>query len=734
MDGHWLTHNMEIAEGTGLEQPLDREWLISNGTGAYAMGTAAGVNTRRYHGLLVAATHPPVGRVVALNQVVDGLCLYQGGSCREVPFAACAFHDAQGGTAYHPGGHAALRGFQRGLSVLWRYEWAGVTLTRELFLHWRAQAATLRYTVTGLRDAAQTACLSITPLLTLRDFHSLLQENESGGFDLTHTAGEMTAKRGDSAVTLSCPGGSFVPADDRDERWWRGFHYPRETDRGQDDREDAFLPGRFEVQLDPAEDQAVVSLHVSLGESAGGQGDGDADALTRERAAHLQPMCDVLMGRGSSSDGGRIGAAAGDGSGAGGAGGGTAVQQAGAAVADQEDAGVIREGLARQLAIAADDFVVQRSLKGKELSTVLAGYPWFADWGRDTFIALPGLLLETGRYGEARDVLRLFAEAIRGGLIPNRFDDYDDAAAHYNTVDAPLWFIHGAILYTKAANDRAAWDEWLAPAATSILDAYLRGTEHDIRMTGDGLISAGSPATQLTWMDAACNGVVFTPRHGKAVEINALWYNALTGVAELIENDDPRAATHYAKLAKRVNRSFTKVFWDEGRSCLIDHVWTDGEGNDHRDESFRANQVFVASLPRSPLALTRRKKLIKTIRDRLLTPYGLRTLEPDDPNFHPRYAGPPFDRDRSYHQGTVWPWLMGPYVEGVLRCGGFSDAARRHALEAVTPLLDFMEGPGLGQVHEVHDGDPPHSPGGCIAQAWSVAELVRSLVLIERGG
>ncbi len=708
----WRTHNLTIeSKRTGLSH-TQQEWLLTNGTGAYAMGTVSGIATRRYHGLLIAATHPPVGRVVALNQMLERLSLGSGSDeIKLEPWTACLFKDRYGGQVVSPQGHLSLHRFEKGLSVRWEYvqpivlgDSSGesqIRFTRELELHWKQQAATLRYTVHAIHNDRQTppkATLRLSPMLTLRDFHSLVHQGDPAGIAVDRVSQDrhtVTIRRGEVAVTLSCDAGEFVPHEPGPSQWWNAVHYPLENQRGQDDREDYFVPGWFEVGCDLGA-QTAVTLTVALGQEAANRSQGAQ--LTTQRQNHLQPIADRL-----------------------------------AAYLPQPKAQLNTQGLAQALAIAADDFVVDRQFQGRSLKTLVAGYPWFADWGRDTFIALPGLLLTTGRYDEAKAILEVFAGVIKDGLVPNRFDDYDEASAHYNSVDASLWFVHSAIGYVRTSGDRAAWDQWLADAVIGVVEAFIRGTDHGIQMTGDGLVTAGSPGTQLTWMDAACGGVIFTPRHGKAVEINALWYHALTGVAELIQATHASTADHYTKLAKRVKRSFGKMFWNDQLGHLYDHVWVDQDDQPHVDQTLRPNQILAVCLPQSPLPVTKQRKVIKAVRERLLTPYGLRTLPVDDPNYHGQYRGPAFDRDRAYHQGTVWPWLIGPYAEAVLRVGKFSNAAKAQALAAITPLMQWLMGDGLGQLHEIHEADPPHHPVGCMAQAWSVAQVLNVLSLLAQG-
>jgi predicted glycogen debranching enzyme len=680
----WVTHHVNTA-GQALAM-IDRQWLLSNGTGAYAMGTLPGINTHRYHGLLIAAASPPVGRIMALNQLGERLQITTPQGQRTVELATCAFRDDQGQATYVPDGYTKLIEFERGTTVAWTYAIGPVRLRRQLLLHWKQQAATIEYTVTGLD---QPAILQVDPMVSLRDFHGLLRRAEAGPFKVAVEDQWLCVEHDETAVTFGCPDARVTSVEGA-EQWWYDMRYDVDTARGQGDCEDYFVPGRFEFDL-PANKTSCVTLTVALGREAC-----QPELSANDRYREL----DRAACHGCESP-------------------------------DQRR---------RMLVMAAGDCVVDRQVGQQQLSTILAGYPWFADWGRDTFIALPGLLLSTGRFDEARDVLHAYALSIKGGLIPNRFDDYDQssAAAHYNTLDASLWFVHSAMAYLDASDDRDAWHDWLAAAALQIIDAYIKGTSTAgpdadsgaaIGVAGDGLIVAGSTRTQLTWMDAACEGVVFTPRQGKAVEINALWYHVLIGMSRRIEGLHPRHAEHYKRLAARTKRAFVKVFWDEQLGYLCDHVWTDEQGDEQIDRSLRPNQIFAASLPDTPMPRTKQVQMLASIRQHLLTPCGLRTLPIDDPQYHGTYAGPAFERDKAYHQGTVWPWLIGPYAEAILRVGRFSTAAKEEARAALEPLLQMLAGEGpysaLGQLHEIHDGDEPHHPRGCIAQAWSIAEVLR---------
>lgn len=657
------------------------EWLLTNGTGGYAMGTALGVNTRRYHGLLVAAATPPVGRVVVLSQVVDELVLHgqDGGPDQRLDLSSLLFRSGEDiGLIQAPGGYASLERCERAATVRWTYTLGPVRVTRELTLHDGEPAATLHWNVTGWQGAAT---LRVTPLLPLRDFHALHTGLDTRAYTVQGSADKVTVTRGEHTAELVAQGAAFEGGLDL----WRSAVYPCETFRGQDDHEDLFTPGRFVFEL-------------------AGQGAGPRGGTLKVRRVEPTPGPKAPVLRAGRQD---------------------------AAAAALAAAGVPH---AATLARAADGFVVTRERGGQTLSTVIAGYPWFADWGRDTFIALPGLMLTTGRHDEAGQTLRAFADAMRDGLVPNRFDDYDPTLAHYNTVDGSMWFVHAALAYFDAVQQAGKPAEpWLLNAVRAVVDAHLRGTaaqDHDgraipIAVGDDGLIVAGDDHTQLTWMDAACGGQVFTPRPGRCVEINALWYSALTGLAQRMADTDPKAAKAYAKVAQRVATGFCAAFEGGPAGGLIDHVRPDGTPSDE----LRPNQMIACALERSPLSAAARAGAVAAVREHLLTPVGLRTLAPGDPAYRPHYGGDAMARDSAYHQGTVWPWPLGSYAEAVLRVGEFSPAARREARQALSGLHAHLRGAGFGQIHEIFDAQPDadgaHAPRGCPAQAWSVSELIR---------
>ena len=349
----------------------------------------------------------------------------------------------------------------------------------------------------------------------------------------------------------------------------------------------------------------------------------------------------------------------------------------------------------------------------------MAGYHWFADWGRDAFIALPGLLLTTKRTDEAKEVLATFAAAVDQGMVPNRFDDYG-GEPHYNSVDASLWFINAAYQYLLTTTDEQTFNNLLRDKIAQIIDAYHHGARFHIHADDDALISAGDPDTQLTWMDARCNDISFTPRFGKPVEINALWINALRIMERTA--DSPQEKQRYATLAEKAQTSFRKLFWNETNQCLNDCILPDGAV----DDAIRPNQIFAVSLPFSPLLEDQQKAVVNIVRQELLTPYGLRSLSPCDGRYHAFYSGDQFHRDSAYHQGTVWAFLIGPFLEAYLKVHQHSQPAQDQARQMLQPLLQHLTNDAcLGSVSEIFDGDFPHWPKGCTAQAWSVAELLR---------
>ena len=652
-----------------IDAALRTEWLLTNGLGGYAMGTVLGVNTRRYHGLLVAATGPPVGRVVVLHSLI-GRCTFAG---NVFDFATQQFVDGEGRHLLHPEGYRRLVRveIEPPHRITWTYRVHKVMLRRRLSLEAGRQMVRVEYEV---ENAPPDVQVSVRPLMPLRDFHSLDHESQGAPVLTSVQGGEAIMQRGEVRVRLA---GAMLQSD---PQWWRGFAYALDRDRGQEWREDVWSPGVVEG-VAPTHVRGSASITIELL---------DANAPPRSTGAP-----------------------------------------------DARSAAATRMPKAAQpVAVAAKAFVVAReSTSDGWTSSVIAGYPWFGDWGRDTMIALPGLMLGTGRLDVARSTLECFAKHLRNGLIPNLFDDYG-GAARYNTVDASLWFVHAVhALWRLSPSPKGRGETNLLAHCREIIAAYQHGTDFGIRMDADGLIIAGDESTQLTWMDAKRDGVVFTPRHGKAVEINALWHNALLCLSEM--TDDSNERNEVMILARRVAASFRSALWWAERQCLHDCL-TPASGADGTflpDGRLRPNQVFAASLPFSPLNESQQRAVLKVVGERLLTPFGLRTLDRDDPNYKPRYEGDLFQRDAAYHNGTVWPWLIGPYCEALLRVENFNAESTKRVRELLQPLIGEMSnatgGRCLGQIAEVYDGEPPHRPSGCPAQAWSVAEILRVLAIVS---
>jgi len=627
-----------------------REWILSDGLGGYASSTPVGLNTRRYHGLLVAAAQPPAGRMVLLSKLEETL---QIGEAR-YDLSTNAYPGA-----VHPRGFELAESFSLDPLPLLVWQVGGARLARAVAQVHGRPATVVVFSYEG----SQPAWLELRPLLAYRGHHSLQRENDAVRPDAERRGEDFVFEpyAGCPLLYLRMPGAEWEAAPD----WFRRFQYERERERGLDHQEDLFGPGRLRRRLVPGETVVVLA---SMDPFPPAQ---DLIGLVAEERRRQRELAD-----------------------------GT--------------------GLLGDLRRAADLFVVRRGETGR---TVIAGYHWFADWGRDTMISLPGLCLATGRFEDARLILTEYAKHVDGGMIPNRFPD-EGGEPEYNTVDAALWMVMAAARYLEATGDREFVRAKLGRAITAILDGYEAGARHGIRLTREGLITQGEPGLQLTWMDAKVDGRVITPRRGEPVEIQALWYNALLFGADLARDEAPRRAEQWNLMAARTREAFLRAFWSEELGYLADVV---SAGT--RDLSVRPNQLFAIGLPHSLLPREKAVRVLEVVKRSLLTPAGLRTLSPADPAYHGRYAGGPAERDEAYHQGTVWPYLMGVYFDALIRVHGESgkDEARKW-LDRFAPRMTEA---GLGVVGEVFDGEAPHRAGGAIAQAWSVAELLRTAARLD---
>jgi predicted glycogen debranching enzyme len=661
------TPNAEVEFGREICGVLDvaeqREWLVTNGIGGFASGTVSGNLTRRYHGLLVAALQPPVGRMQFVAKI-DEVAHYDGAD-----YALGTNRWASG--AIEPNGYVRIESFRlEGTTPVWRFAIGDALLEKRVWMRHDENTTYVQY---ALLRGSQSMELELRTLINYRDFHS----NTHAGdwrmkIDAVKNGLQIIAFEGAIPFYLLSAGAEVEPRHD----WCRDYFLPLEKYRGLDDREDYLLAAVFRAAL-----QVNQTVNIVFSTNPSAALDGDA-----ARAQNAERESDLLA-QWTSADAPAASAA---------------------------------PGWVRQLILAADQFVVKRDLPDdagdSDGKSIIAGYHWFGDWGRDTMIALPGLTLATGRADIAKKILWSFARYADGGMLPNNFPD---AGGHpeYNTVDAALWFFEAVRQYFATTQDTETLAR-LFPVMAQMIDAHVAGTRYQIHVDqADGLLYAGEPGVQLTWMDAQVGEWVVTPRIGKPVEINALWFNALETMASLAPAVK-QSAEPFAKLAERVKQSFAE-FWNSSAGYCYDVIDAPGIGN---DAALRPNQIFAVSLPQSPLPAEQQKAVVDICARRLVTSYGLRSLAQSEPGYQGRYGGDVRERDGAYHQGTVWGWLFGPFVLAHLRV--YADRAA--AMSFLEPLGKQIHSHGSGTLSEIFDGDAPFTPRGCIAQAWTVAEALRA--------
>ena len=644
-----------------LESAEQREWLVTNGIGGYASGTVSGNLTRRYHGLLVAALQPPVGRMQLVAKV-DEVVRHDG-----TEFALSTNRWASG--AVEPRGFDNLESFRlEGGVPVFRFALAEALIEKRVWMQSGANTTHVQYLV--LRGS-RVMELQLKVLVNYRDFHGNTHAGDwRMSVDTVPDGVRVTARENATPFYLRSSGAVCEPCNE----WYRDCLLPAETTRGLDDREDVLCAAMFRAEL-----RAGQSVTVVFSTEADASLDGAAGlAENFSREAELLETWETAAG------------------------------------SKANDAPL----WIRQLVLAADQFIVSRALPEEpDGKTILAGYHWFADWGRDTMIALPGLTLATGRADVARKILLAFSRYVDGGMLPNNFPDAGGGVPQYNTVDAALWYIEAVRQYFEATQDSETLSI-LFPALEQIIAAYAAGTRYQIHVDPtDGLLYAGEAGVQITWMDAKIDDWVVTPRVGKPVEINALWFNVLHTMAELagrVGKSDQR----YAQMAARVLQNFGK-FWNEAAGCCFDVIDVPGGGN---DVALRPNQIFAVALAQSPLSDEQQKAVVDICARHLLTSFGLRSLAPGDAAYQGRYNGDQRHRDGAYHQGTAWGWLLGPFVMAHLRV--YRDAAAARGF--LEPLGKHIDAYGLGTLAEVFDGDAPFAACGCIAQAWTVGEVLRA--------
>ena len=659
-----------------FDEAIEKEWLITNGLGGYASSTVLGINTRKYHGLLVAALNPPGNRTVCLSKLDEevsvGSNVYQLG--------ANEFHNA-----IYPQGYSYLKEFSISPFPTYTYKIPDFTVNKTIFMPKHKNAVSVIYKVSN--KGASEATLKIYPFITCRYFHSVVDRYKNPqGITTQKSARLIEATFYSQGTTVSCQAtdGEF----NEKINWVEKIFYRNEASRGESSFDDSFQPGSFEFNV-------PVNMERQF-------------ALTTTVSHESQLNEEFLDSFGSSI--GKVNEAYNR----------EIEQRVDNLVSFYElNKPVPMSDWLNWILLAADSFMVKNLSNRK---SVIAGYFWFEPWGRDTFISLPGLMLVTGRFSDAKDILENFIGYIKGGLIPNFFADKSGEPV-YNTVDGTLWYVNSVLQYLKYTGDFEFIQEKLWDKLKSIIYFHEKGTSFGIHIDNDGLTAHGS---RLTWMDAAVEGKEITPRKGKAVEIQALWYNALKTM-ELLANrfEEPNLAEKYRLMADKTSRSFNEKFWNQEKSCLFDVI--DDFGS---DASMRPNQIFVASLDFSMLDKQKSELVVDIVHRELVTPYGLRTLSLDDPQFVGKCTGDRRSRDNAYHNGTIWPWLHGPFISAYVKVKGNDDATRKFALENfVLPLFSVsIHQAGLGTVSEIYDCEPPNKPRGCIAQAWSVAEPLRAYV------
>lgn len=660
------------------------EWLEANGLGGWASSTVSGAHTRRYHGLLVAATKPPAGRRVLLAKLDATLVLPDGA---RIELDANRYPGA-----IHPRGFERLVAFAREPFPTSTFEANGIRLRRVVGVGHGENTTYLTFELLAAPAEAAPIVLELRPMFAGRDMHSLARASAAREWRASEVAPpgvRFASAAEESDVWIEVTDAEYLP----ESSWYFDFEYSEERARGFDFRDDLHVPGVFRVALAPGRPVGVVAS-TERGPRRDAVARLAAEAARRERLVAMAAP---------------------------------------------------RSELERRLVLAADSFLVRRGERagsgGGPGWTLIAGYPWFADWGRDAMIALPGLCLETGRFVEAREILRGFAAAASEGMLPNRFPEAGEAP-EYNTVDAALWLFVATQRYLDATDDDDCVRDELLPVLDEILGRYGHGTRYGIRADGDGLLLAGEPGVQLTWMDARVGERVITPRHGKPVEIEALWVNAIAIAAALHRRyGNGKRAAMLSRLAKVARSRFEELFWNAEKGELYDVV-----AGERRDPASRPNQLYALALPHPLLGRERALAVLDAVERKLVTPRGLRSLAADEPEYAPRYEGGPEARDAVYHQGTVWSFLAGIYVDALVRYRGAK--GRRQAREFLDGFAAHLDEAGLGTISEIFDGDPTtapdagatasreagatQTPRGAFSQAWSVGELLRALRKVRR--
>jgi predicted glycogen debranching enzyme len=647
----------EITSDLAAAEP--REWLVANGLGGFASGTVAGSLTRRYHGLLIAALEPPRRRTLLVAKL-DETAEYDG------ELFSLSTNRWRSGVV-DPQGYRHIKRFRlEGTTPVWTFACAAARVQKRIWMQPGANTTYIQYTYL---HGSRALLLTLKALVNYRDYHSLARA-EDRRLDVQPVEHGLRIVGGADGTPFYLL--SATARTEPTHEWWYNFDLAAERRRGFGNSEDHLHAGTFSAQLAPGDSLTLVA-------STDPTPILDGQAAWKARRAYERQLLDCwarAFPRGASQ----------------------------------------APAWLRQLVLAADQFIVRRPREGgADAYSVIAGYPWFGEWGRDAMISLPGLMLATGRAQIACNVLRTWARSVDCGMLPNGLSERD-GVPDYNSADATLWFFEALRRYHATTKDHKLLRE-LFPLLAEIIAWHRCGTRHGIHVDpADGLLYAGEPGVSLTWMDAKADDWAVTPRLGKPVEVNALWYNALRTMARFARTLHKPTAT-YDALARQARAGFQR-FWNEATGYCFDVI----DGPEGNDASLRPNQIFAVALPETPLTRDQQRAVVDVCARRLLTPFGLRSLAPDHPDYRGHYQGGPCERDAAYHQGTIWGWLLGPFVTAHLRV--YKDPKRaRSFLESFAQHLQIH---GLGTASEIFDGDPPFTPQGCIAQAWTVAEILRA--------
>jgi len=639
-----------------FERGVEREWLLTNGIGGFASSTIIGANTRRYHGLLIASLKPPVQRHLIISQINESI------SINNLDYDLYSFKT--------PGcvleGFRYLQKFEFDSIPGFVYAVEDVLVEKKVCMVYGKNTVCITYHII---NGVNSIKIRLAPLVNFRDYHGESRRHHMQFSRKTCPNGiKINPYNLDLTIGIYCTEGTFIKLEDC---WFYNMQYPIEMERGLNYTEDHYIPGYFEVEVEPGRD-----MHITLTATV----EEDVNCLDGRKVIEAErKRIESIIGASGFTD-----------------------------------------PFAASLVEAADRFIVYR--KSTNAKTIIAGYPWFTDWGRDTMIALTGLTLVTGRFEDAKQILYTFSKYIRDGLVPNMFPDEGEEPA-YNSVDAALWYVEAAGKFAEYTKDYEFIKDKIYAILKEIIESYVKGTRFGIRMDEDYLITTGDENTQLTWMDARVDEWVVTPRHGKPVEVNALWYNALKVMESFActfgENPD-----YYKNMAEKMKSSFNEKFWYEEGQYLYDVI----AGN-YKDASIRPNQILSVSLPYAVIEGEKAQKVVNRVWKDLYIPYGLRSLSCNCEGYKGTYTGGRYERDGSYHQGTAWSWLLGHFITAFIKVNHYSESSRQAALKLfIDPVRDHLQDACLGSISEIFDGDYPFCPRGCFAQAWGVGEILRAYV------